>query len=59
MCDTFDICPSTEESAFAGKYSEDCVWVLIEMAERGDDVLNQVATKGIQRFGAVELGEVR
>ena len=59
MCDTFDICTSAEESAFAGDYGEDGVWMLIENAKSGYGVLNDVAAEGVQGFRTVELRHVR
>jgi hypothetical protein len=57
--DTFDICTCAEESTLASEHSEDCVRVLIETAKRGDGVLDDVATEGVQCLGSVELREVR
>jgi hypothetical protein len=55
MCDTFNICTSTEESAFARNDGKDSVWVLIEGAEGRNSIFDEVAAEGIQGLGAIEL----
>ena len=47
MCDTFDVCTGTEESAFARNDSKDSVWVLIKGAEGRNGVFNEVAAEGV------------
>lgn len=59
VCDTFDICTSTKEATFAGDDGEDGVWVLIEVAERRNGILDKIAAERVQGFGAIELGNVR
>lgn len=59
ICDTFYIRTSTEESAFSSEYGEDGIWMLVQGAKRRYGILDNVATKGVQGFGAVELGCVR
>ena len=55
VCDTFDICASTEKTTFSSDHGEDGIWVIIEKAKCGDGVLDEVAAKGVQCFGSVEL----
>jgi hypothetical protein len=52
---TFDVCTSGEEASFTRNDGEDCVWVFVEGAERGNGRRNEGAAERVEGFGAVEL----
>lgn len=53
--DSFNISAGGEEASFTRDDGEDCVWVVVEGAERGDGRRDEGAAEGVEGFGAVEL----